>query len=110
MLGDSALLGWRAAALLQGTLAAATFVTLAFAPPEIGRTLLVPLDGQPIGQVVLDQSMLSRLSQGPLPGSLIVEGRGRVLASTLFDQGIIMLAAPAALCGGASPQGVKGDG
>jgi len=109
-MGDSALFGWRAAVVLQGLLAASTFLVVAFAPPEVGRTLLIPLNGNPINQTMLERAMLTRLYQGPLPGSLIVEGRGRALAPRLFDQGIIMLAAPAALCSGASAQGVRRDG
>jgi hypothetical protein len=110
MVGKSALLGWPAAAALQGTLAATASLMIAFAPPEVGRTWLIPLDGKPISQAVIEKSTLTPLSKGPLPGSLIVEGRGRVLATYLFDRGILMLAAPAVICGGASPQGVEGHG
>ena len=107
---DPTLVGWRAAAVLQGVLATVAFVAIAFAPPAVGRTLLVPLDGKPIRQTLLDHSMLSRLAQGPLPGSVIVEGRGEVLASALFEQGILMLAVPAAMCREAAPKGMKADG
>ena len=86
------------AAAAQGALAAAALLTLTLAPPAHGRTLLVPLNGIAVSQPLLDELMLSRLSPGPLPGSVVVEGRGHLLAAELFDNGIIMLAAPAALC------------
>ena len=90
---------WRAAAAIQAALAVGILVVLTFAPPAHGRTLLIPLDGRPVSTALLDQSMLSRLKAGPLPGSVVVEGKGRELAAGLFDKGIIMLAAPAVLCG-----------
>jgi hypothetical protein len=89
-------------------LAAAASLAIAFAPPDVGRTMLVPLDGRTINQVVLERSALTRLAPGPLPGSIIVEGKGRVLASALFSHGIIMLGAPAAICG--EPQRALSNG
>ena len=89
---------WRAAAAAQGALAVVALLVLAFAPPAQGRTLLVPVSGNAIPAETLDKLMLTRIAPGPLPGSVIVEGEGRALARPLFDQGILMLAAPAALC------------
>lgn len=86
------------AAALQGALAAAMLCALAFAPPAHGRTLLIPVDGKPIRETVLNQAMLFPIAAGPLPGSMIVDGPGRGVAGDLFNDGIIMLAAPAALC------------
>jgi hypothetical protein len=98
MTGGSALLGWRGAAAAQAALAVVASLMVAFSPPEVGRTLLIPLDGQPISGAMLERSALMRFADGPLPGSVLVEGRGRILASSLLGQGIVMLAAPAALC------------
>ena len=90
--------------MLQGALAGAILLMLAFVPPVHGRTLLVPLDGEPIGLATLDRLLLSPLRHGPLPGSVVVEGRARELATGLLGEGIVMLAAPAALCGGDEPR------
>ncbi len=94
----SSALGLRWAAAFQALLALLVLCVLAFAPPAHGRTLLIPVDGEPISRSLLDRQMLTRLATGPLPGSVVVDGKGRALAATLFNEGIIMLAAPAALC------------
>ena len=89
----------RWAAVAQGVLAAVALSALAFVPPPHGRTLLVPLSADQISPVILDRLMLTPMARGPLPGSLLVEGKGRDLAGALLNQGILMLAAPAAICG-----------
>lgn len=84
---------------MQVTAALGAVALLAFAPPLFGRTILIPLDAQPIDPARLVAFGLHTVSDGPLPASLVVEGKGRELASQLLDDGIIMLAAPAVLCG-----------
>ena len=106
MLVEAKLGGWRATTS-QGALAAVTALLLTFTPPPHGRTLLIPLNGKAIDRSVLDRSMLVVISPGPLPGSVIVEGKGSSLASALMRHGILMAAAPAALCGGDSPPGAS---
>ena len=96
--------GLRTAATLQVALAAMALCALAFAPPAHGRTLLIPVDGKPIDRSVLDRAMLLRIGDGPLPGSIVVDGPGRDVAGSLFQKGIVMLAAPAALCSERVPQ------
>jgi len=109
MIGDLEPRGWILGATLQGALAATTLLALAFSPGELGRTLLVPVNGASIDRSLLKQLMLKPLAPGPLPGSIVVDGRGRSLAATLFDKGIIMLAAPTAACGDGSSAGVRHD-
>ena len=89
----------RLALLLQASLTASVLIMLCFAPPEHGRTLLIPIDGSPISGVLLDAAMLRPVRAGPVAGSLIVEGRGRSLAAAMFHQRILMLAAPDIICG-----------
>ena len=91
-------IGWHWAAAGQATLVALVLFVIAFAPPPHGRTLLVPVSGETISPALLGKLMLTPLSPGPLPGSVVVEGKGRELAKPLFDEGILMLAAPAAIC------------
>lgn len=102
--------GWIVGAALQLALAVTALLAMAFAPGEAGRTLLVPIDGTPIDRAVLQQLMLRPLAPGPLPGSVIVDGRGRSLAGRLLGSGVIMLAAPAAMCGGVSATGSSRHG
>jgi hypothetical protein len=105
MLSSNASSRSRVAALVQVGLAIAILPLLAFIPPSYGQTILVPVDGKPIGDALLTRSALHRLAPGPLPGSVIVQGEGRPLAATLLQQGIVMLAAPAGLCGDHSMHG-----
>lgn len=89
--------GLIAAQLMLGLLA---FLAVAFAPPAYGRMLLVPLDGVPVSRVTVTGLHATPLIAGPLPGSMVVEG-DRGLLSGLWSQGILVVAAPGALCGGA---------
>lgn len=74
-------------------------LAVAFTPPPYGRMLLVPLDGEPVSKAKVAGLKATPLLTGRLPGSLVVEGdRGRL--SALWSQGVLVLAAPDALCGG----------
>ena len=89
---------WIGAAVLQGALALAAILVLALTPPPFGRFLLIPLNGHQIGDALLRQQMLDRRGQGPIPGSVIVDGQSAG-AQALLSHGILMLAAPALICG-----------
>jgi len=84
----------------QMALAILALVLIAFAPPAYGRMLLVPLDGQPVSSMAIRDLRATPLVAGPLPGSWVVEGDRRLL-SGLWSKGVMVLAAPAAVC--ASP-------
>lgn len=87
--------------LMLGTLA---LLAVAFAPPAQGRMLLVPLDGEPVRVAALGGMSVTPLLAGPLPGSVVVEGeRGPMLA--WWSQGVLVLAAPEAICGGQESKG-----
>lgn len=92
----------RLALFLQASLTASVLIMLCFAPPEHGRTLLIPIGGSSISGALLDAAMLRPVRAGPVAGSLIVEGRGRSLAAAMFHQRILMLAAPDIICGSKS--------
>jgi len=89
---------WIGLAALQGGLALPAILVFALTPPAFGRYLLVPLNGQPISDTLLQQQLLDRRGPGPLPGSLIVDGHSSGVAETLRAHGILMLAAPALIC------------
>ena len=89
----------------QGVLALLAVVTLAFYPPIHGRMLLVPIDGQQVSASVLGQLMLFEVGDGPLPGSVVVDGPGRKYAGSLLRVGIIPLGAPPALCSSTTSSG-----
>jgi hypothetical protein len=89
---------------VQLGLGALALLAVAFAPPAQGRMLLVPLTGAPVSVATVNSLRATPLLAGPLPGSLVVEGdRGRL--SALWSQGVLVLAAPAAICGGAGAKG-----
>jgi len=98
-MGSASKKAWIGLAALQGGLALAAILILALTPPAFGRYLLVPLNGQPISDALLQQQLLDRRGPGPLPGSLIVDGHSAGVAETLRAHGILMLAAPALICG-----------
>lgn len=82
----------------QATIAIAALCALAFAPPAYGRMLVVPIDGQQVDQRLILKAHATPLIQGPLPGSWIVEGQRAQLARSFSSKGIIILAAPQAIC------------
>lgn len=84
--------------VVQLVLAMLALAVVAFAPPARGRMLLVPLDGQPVSRAVIEAAAVTPLKSGPLPGSWVVEG-DRERLSGLWRQRVMVLAAPAALCG-----------
>lgn len=89
----------------QLTLAIATILLVAFAPPAQGRMLLVPIDGEPIRAAMIESHHATPLKAGPLEGSWIVEGQRDALAGLFSSEGIIVLSAPEALCGGSVANG-----
>jgi len=80
---------------------------LAFAPPASGRMLLVPLS--PSAVAMLPAAAVDGgarlLGKGPLAGSLVVEADRDRLNGVSLTSGVVVLAAPATLCGGATDGG-----
>ena len=94
----------RALIAVQLGLGVLALLAVAFAPPAQGRMLLVPLNGVPVSVATVNGLRATPLLAGPLPGSLVVDGdRGRL--SALWSQGVLVLAAPEALCGGPGAKG-----
>jgi len=84
--------------VVQLVLAMLALAVVAFAPPAHGRMLLVPLGDEPVSRAAIEAVAATPLKAGPLPGSWVVDGdRERLLS--LWAQKILVLAAPAALCG-----------
>ena len=81
----------------QLALAASASLVAAFAPPQQGRMLLVPIVGGPVTETMVRDFNATPLTAGPLPGSLVVDGDRQSLFP-LLSQGILILAAPAAAC------------
>jgi hypothetical protein len=89
----------QAALAAQLALAAAVLGVLAFAPPDRGEMLLIPLDGSPVSSALLTPLPLVAERPGPLPGSLLVFGSSEGLFFQLLRQGVLILSAPRPLCG-----------
>ena len=81
----------------QLALAMLALLAVAFAPPAQGRMLLVPLDGVPVSRAAIEGAAATPLRAGPLPGSWVVDGN-RARLSSLWARGVVVMAAPAALC------------
>ena len=81
----------------QLALAMLALMVVAFTAPAQGRMLLVPLDGQPVSRSAVTELAATPLAEGPLPGSLVVDG-DRERLSALWGRRVLVLAAPAALC------------
>jgi hypothetical protein len=83
----------------QLALALTALLLVAFTPPTQGRMLLVPLNGEAVTAAVVQSRHATPLKPGPR-GSWIVEGQRAALAGLFSTEGIIVLAAPEAICGG----------
>lgn len=86
---------------LQLLTAGTALAAIAFAPPAEGQLLLVPLAGQDADTLTVwaadgDTRIVGR---GPLPGSLVVQGRAAALAGAALRHATLIVAAPPAACG-----------
>jgi hypothetical protein len=90
---------WNVATVAQLMLAAAVLIILAFAPPDRGEMLLIPLSGQPLSHPQFAQLPMVAERPGPLPGSLLVFGSSEGQFWPLLRRGVLILSAPRPLCG-----------
>lgn len=96
------------AALGQLLTVAVVIVTIALWPPQRGAMLVIPLTGH--ASDAINVAMAGRaglLSAGPLPGSMIVVGDRAILARAALDRGILLLAAPRAICSAVGTRGAS---
>lgn len=82
----------------QLTLAMVAMLMMAFTPPAQGRMLLLPINGEAISEATIQDHRATPLRPGPVYGSWVVDGERSALAGLLASKGILVLAAPAALC------------
>lgn len=99
MRSGASVLRFKVALVAQVALAAALLCMLAFAPPDRGQMMLIPLDGNPMSPTLLKQLPVAAVGPGPLPGSLIVFGSSEGQFLPLLEEGVLILSAPQALCG-----------
>ncbi|MFD1786869.1 hypothetical protein ACFSC3_04715 [Sphingomonas floccifaciens] len=79
---------------------ALVIVAIAFWPPQRGAMLMIPLSGHAATAVdVALAGHASLIGMGPLPGSMVVLGDRAMLGGPALDRGILLLAAPRAICG-----------
>lgn len=86
---------------VQLLLTGSVLLVAAFAPPPHGRLLLLPISGAQVDARFLAEVGLAHVRVGPVRGSVIADGPGTALAPLLLQQGVLMVAAPAAICGNA---------
>jgi len=85
----------------QTGVALASLVGFAFAPPDHGRMLLLPLTDAAAAEVpsmALDRHALL-VAPGPIRGSLVVIAERGGLERAALAKGILVLSAPSLLCG-----------
>jgi len=90
------------ALVAQLALAVVVFAALAFAPPDRGEMLVIPLDGHRVDPLLLKQAPLVPERPGPLPGSMLVFGSSEGQFVPLLEQGVLIMSVPQPLCGGHS--------
>jgi hypothetical protein len=75
--------------------------TLALYPPVRGKMILIPLTDAAAARVVpmALAGGAAVIATGPLRGSLVISGERRRLSVGLAATGILLLAAPSAVCG-----------
>jgi hypothetical protein len=83
----------------QLALAAVVLAGLAFAPPDRGEMLVIPLDGHRVNPLLLKQAPLVPERPGPLPGSMLVFGSSEGQFIPLLRQGVLIMSVPQPLCG-----------
>lgn len=86
--------------LVQGVMLWALMCFVTLAPPAEGTMLLVPT-AQSTGQT-LDSALHSGaklVGRGPLPDSIVVEGRRDALLSTMISAGTLVIASSRVPCG-----------
>lgn len=88
-------------AAVQLLLTFSVLLVAAFAPPPHGRLLLLPIADAQVDAGLLARVGLAHVRAGPVRGSVIADGPGTALAPLLLQQGVLMFAAPAAICGSA---------
>lgn len=86
---------------LQIGLVATGLTAAVIAPPANGVMMLVPVTASTGSALNLAMDRHARfLGAGPIPGSLIVEGRRDALWPAMLGSGTMLLAARADWCGG----------
>lgn len=91
----------RVALVVQLLAVCGTIAVLAAAPSASGRYLLVPISaaaGRGMAAVAIAHGA-ALVGQGPLPGSLVVDGDRAGLGGALFRRGVAVINAPVTDCG-----------
>ncbi|WP_267397408.1 MULTISPECIES: hypothetical protein [unclassified Sphingomonas] len=82
---------------------AAVLAGLAIIPPKQGNMLLLPLLPHRLVAAAAIRHGATIVARGRLPGSLVVRGRFAALAGPMIGDGVLVIGAPALLCGEAVP-------
>jgi hypothetical protein len=90
-------------AILQIGGVATMLAGLAIAPPAEGNLLLMPLLPHRLVAAAAVSHGATIVARGRLPGSLVVRGRFAALAGPMIGAGVLVIGAPALLCGEAVP-------
>lgn len=94
--------------MTQAATALLALFGFAFAPPQQGRMLLLPvIGGEGSAGAVALAGGARLIGAGPLGGSLVVVGERDRFAAAALRRGILVLSAPPSWCGGPDDLGEK---
>lgn len=90
--------------LVQGVAVTLALLATILAPPEEGPMMVIPLDGGRIGQTIVWASGngTALIGAGPLPGSILVNGKRDQVTQAAWHHNSLVIKAPAIFCGSVS--------
>lgn len=90
--------------LVQGVVVTIALLAAILAPPEEGPMMVIPLDGEGMGQTLswASGNGAALIGAGPLPGSILVYGRRDQLTQAAWHHNSLVIKAPAIFCGSLS--------
>lgn len=90
--------------LAQGVVVTLALLATILAPPEEGPMMVIPLDGGGMGQTLAWASGdgTAFMGAGPLPGSILVNGKREQVTQSAWRHNSLVIKAPAIFCSSVS--------
>ena len=90
--------------LAQGVVVMLALLVAILAPPEEGPMMVIPLDGGRMGHTIswASGNGTAFMGAGPLPGSILVDGKRERITQAAGHHNSLVIKAPAIFCGSLS--------
>lgn len=90
--------------LVQGAVVTLALLAAMLAPPEEGPMMVIPLDGEGMGQTIswASGNGAALIGTGPLPSSILVYGKRKQVTEAAWHHNGLVIKAPAIFCGSLS--------